>query len=60
MNKNHLVPEMIVDLVKKAEIINKGQIESFDTGMYLARIEAIRDYCDSALSRLDKRKKVSK
>jgi hypothetical protein len=58
MNKNHLIPELIIDLVKKAELGNSEKPQHFDSNMYISRIEAIRDYCNAALVRLDKKKKV--
>ena len=59
MNKNHLVPQMIVDLVEKVEKSPSGFIESMTVGTYITRLEAIRDYCDAALKKAEKRRTKS-
>lgn len=57
MEKKHLIPELIVDLVRKAEV--PGMQNS--TGPYVARLEAIRDYINESLNRIENRKrKLSK
>ena len=45
MQNKHLVPQMIIDIAEKAKSPNDGA--------YLARLEAIRDYCSEILNKYE-------
>jgi hypothetical protein len=58
MKNQHLVPQVVIDC---AENLVQSKSENSKV-TYAMRLEAIRDYCDSALKKQDtpRKKKVSK
>ncbi len=51
----HLVPQVVIDTVNNALWYSKNNKLHVDT--YIARIEAMRDYCEKALKKIEKEMK---
>lgn len=49
MKNQHLIPANVVDLVEK---LNSKTINQNERNIYIQRLEAIRDYCDTALKKV--------
>jgi hypothetical protein len=57
MKNEHLIPPIVLDLVEK---FNSPHVRENEKMNYILRIEAIRDYCSTAINKYNAQKPIQK